>query len=141
MITSLAAESLISPKQATGLVQAAGISLDGQMPLTHRDRKEKSIHLTRFPHLASQRLAFFFQSLKWIETSQPGHGRTFKPETDALTGDHFDPGSIPSLTQIIPAYNEVVIPSVEFLRAGGEPEDARNSSPDDLEPGLGDLTV
>lgn len=49
-------------------------------------------------------------------------------------------GSVQSLTQIIPAYNEVVIPSVEFLRAGSEPEDARNASPDD-QPGLGDLTV
>ena len=39
MVKCLAAESLISPKQATGLVQATGISLDGSAPLTHRDRK------------------------------------------------------------------------------------------------------
>jgi len=140
MVESLAEESLISPKQATGLVQAAGISMHGTAPLTHRERKEKPIHLTRFPHLASQRLAFFFQSLKWIENFKPSKGMEFKSSVDALTGDSFDPGSIPSVTQIIPAYNEVVIPAVEFLRAGAEPEDARNSSPDD-QPGLGDLTI
>lgn len=35
---------------------------------------------------------------------------------------------------------EVVIPSVEFLRAGAEQEDANNMSPDD-QPGLGDMTL
>ena len=72
-------------------------------------QKEKPIHLTRFPHLASQRLAFFFQSLKWIENVRPGQGMEFKSSTDALTSEYFDPGSIPSLTQSIPAYNEVVL--------------------------------
>merc|ERR1719215_1103788 len=139
MVKSLLAESLISPKQAQGLVQAAGISLEAAL-LTSRERKMKPIHLTRFPHLAGQRLAFFFQSLKWVDSHGSGYKMKFEPTTDALTSDGFDPGSIPSLTQIIPAYNEVVIPSVEFLRAGAEPEDAKNSSPDD-QPGLGDLTV
>jgi len=140
MVKSLMHESLISPKQATGLVQAAGVSMDGEAPLTHRDRAAKPIHLTRFPGLASERLAFFFQSLTWIEKQKPGKGTVFDPNTDALTGAYFDPGSVPSLSQIIPAYNEVVIPSAEFLKAGSDPEDARNGSPDD-QPGLGDLTV
>mmetsp|Transcript_1645 Transcript_1645/g.4577 ORF Transcript_1645/g.4577 Transcript_1645/m.4577 type:complete len:2143 (-) Transcript_1645:437-6865(-) len=134
MVKGLLAESLVSPKQASGLLQAAGISLDGEAPLTHRERKQKPIHLTRFPLLAAERLAFFFQSLKWVDA------QGMEQATDTLTGVHFDPGSIPSLTQIIPAYNEVVIPSVEFLRAGAEQEDANNMSPDD-QPGLGDMTL
>jgi hypothetical protein len=136
MVKSLYQESLVSPKQAEHLAQAGGISLEDSAPLTHRERKQKQIHLTRFPQLASERLAFFFQSLKWIEKQ----GTDVDAATDTLTGVNFDPGCIPSLTQIIPAYNEVVIPSVEFLRSGAEQEDARNSSPDD-QPGLGDLTV
>jgi len=140
MVRSLLVESLISPKQAAGLCHAAGISLEGDTPPTQREKVQKPIHLTRFPPLAGERLAFFFQSLKWIEACGSGRYNDFDSATDSLTGHLFDPGSIPSLTQIIPAYNEVVIPSVEFLKAGADPEDARNSSPDDS-PGLGDLTV
>eukprot|EP00445_Apocalathium_hangoei_P014980 CAMPEP_0203882886 /NCGR_PEP_ID=MMETSP0359-20131031/27033_1 /ASSEMBLY_ACC=CAM_ASM_000338 /TAXON_ID=268821 /ORGANISM="Scrippsiella Hangoei, Strain SHTV-5" /LENGTH=2228 /DNA_ID=CAMNT_0050802995 /DNA_START=128 /DNA_END=6814 /DNA_ORIENTATION=+ len=139
MVRSLLNESFISPKQAASLCQAAGISLEGEMPLTHRDKKTKPIHLGRFPSLAAERLAFFFQSLKWIESQKNGE-KAFESSTDALTGVNFDAGSIPSLTQIIPAFSEVVIPSLDFLRAGAQQEDALNGSPDD-QPGLGDLTL
>merc|ERR1719167_523697 len=59
MVKSLMQESFISPKQATGLVQAAGISMDGEAPLGARDKisDAKPIHLTRFPNLAAERLA------------------------------------------------------------------------------------
>lgn len=140
MVKGLLQESLISPKQASSLCHAAGISLESEVLPTQRDKVQKPIHLTRFPGLAAERLAFFFQSLKWVETNGSGKKNDFVSKTDALTGSAFDVGSIPSLTQIIPAYNEVVIPEVAFLRAGADPEDARNSSPDD-QPGLGDLTV
>jgi len=140
MVQGLRQESLISPQQAVGLVQAAGLhSVDIEAPLTQRERRQKPVHLTRFPQLASERLAFFFQSLKWIDKDRGGRG-SFEPATDSLTGMRFHPGSVPSLTQIIPAYNEVVIPSVEFLKTGSDPEDAKNGSADD-QPGLGDLTV
>mmetsp|Transcript_170644 Transcript_170644/g.542079 ORF Transcript_170644/g.542079 Transcript_170644/m.542079 type:complete len:2208 (-) Transcript_170644:27-6650(-) len=139
MVKSLSNESFISPKQAASLCEAAGMSLEGEAPLTRRDKKQKPIHLARFPDLAAERLAFFFQSLKWIESQKFGN-IAFEPSTDAVTAVNFDVGSIPSLTQIIPAYNEVVIPSVEFLRTGADPENAKNGSPDD-QPGLGDLTL
>lgn len=87
MVKSLYLESLISQKQALSLAQAAGISLENEMPLTHRDRKQKPIHLTRFPGLAAERLAFFFQSLKWLDKQGADYA------TDTLTGVHFDPGS------------------------------------------------
>jgi len=136
MVKGLEEESLISPSQASGLIQAAGVSLHEGAMFTGRERKLKQIHLTRYPRLAAERLAFFFQSLKWVESNQA----PCMTATDTLTGEHFDPGTVPTLTQIIPAYNEVVIPSREFLRAGSDVEDATNGSPDD-QPGLGDLTV
>jgi len=111
--------------------------LDGQEIITRRDKKEMPLNLQRYPHVAAERLAFFFQSLEWIQS--PGGGVKFRADTDSLTGNNFDPGTVPSLSQIIPCYNEVVIPTVEFLRAGALPEDAMNQSPDD-QPGVGDLT-
>jgi len=96
--------------------------------------------LKKFPELASERLEFFFHSLKWIkEPSGPVRGSRFNPSTDALTGRDFDTGTVPSLTMIIPAYNEVVIPSAESLREGATPEDAMNQNPDQTI-GVGDLT-
>jgi len=136
MVKGLEEESLISPSQASGLIQAAGAPLHEGAMFTSRERKLKQIHLTRYPRLAAERLAFFFQSLKWVDGNHNSHTLS----TDTLTGEHFDVGTVPSLTQIIPAYNEVVIPSREFLKAGAEIEDATNGSPDD-QPGLGDLTV
>lgn len=137
IVQSLLDESYISPRMAKWLVEAAGITLDGT-DLQRRDKKDQPIHLSRFPSMAAERLAFFFQSLSWIQ--DPGSGITFRAETDALTSAMFDPGTVPSLTQIIPAYNEVIIPSVDFLRSGALPEDAMNQSPDDQH-GIGDLTA
>mmetsp|Transcript_57963 Transcript_57963/g.180146 ORF Transcript_57963/g.180146 Transcript_57963/m.180146 type:complete len:1155 (+) Transcript_57963:268-3732(+) len=137
MVEGLLEEWLISPVDARNLCEAAGIAVDGDDLQTHREKKEHPIHLTRFPALAAERLAFFFHSLKWIERG--ANGTKFQSETDALTGEHFDPGSVPSLTQIIPAYNECVIPSEEFLRTGAQQTDAMNQSPMGR-PGVGDLT-
>ncbi|CAJ1407050.1 unnamed protein product [Effrenium voratum] len=138
IVQSLLDESYISVRMGKWLVEAAGIGVDGQELLNRRDKKDQPIHLSRFPAMAAERLAFFFQSLAWIQ--DPGGGIKFRAETDALTAGLFDPGTVPSLTQIIPAYNEVVIPTVDFLRAGALPEDAMNQSPDD-QPGIGDLTA
>ncbi|CAE8642528.1 unnamed protein product, partial [Polarella glacialis] len=107
MVQGLLDESLISPRMGKWLTEAAGITLDGQTMLTRRDKKSLPIHLTRYPRLAAERLAFFFQSLNWIEAPHSaGQRMRFRPETDALTATNFDPGTVPSLTQIIPAYNE-----------------------------------
>eukprot|EP00931_Biecheleriopsis_adriatica_P075897 TRINITY_DN4966_c0_g1_i1.p1 TRINITY_DN4966_c0_g1~~TRINITY_DN4966_c0_g1_i1.p1 ORF type:complete len:2275 (-),score=375.89 TRINITY_DN4966_c0_g1_i1:31-6855(-) len=137
IVQSLLKESFISPRMAKWLSEAAGISMDGQELMTRRDRKEMPIHLSRYPQVAAERLAFFFQSLEWIQA--PGNGIKFRGQTDALTASSFDPGTVPSLTQIIPVYQEVIIPSAEFLCAGALPEDAMNQSPDDQH-GVGDLT-
>jgi len=137
MVEGLVEESLIGAHHAHGLCEAAGIALDGDELRTRREKKEQPIHLARFPTLAAERLAFFFRSLEWIERG--ARGTLFQSETDALTGERFDVGSVPSLTQIIPAYNEVVIPSEDFLRAGSETADAMNQSPMGRR-GVGDLT-
>jgi len=115
--------------------------METHMALAPKDaRKEEPINLKKFPELAAERLAFFFHSLMWIKSpSGPARGMAFHSETDALTGKDFDTGSIPSLTMIIPCYNECVVPSEEFLRSGALREDAMNQHPDN-QVGVGDLT-
>lgn len=137
MVTNLLAESLVSRQDADELLQAAGTSLSG-LPLVEHS-SGGTINLARLPHLAAERLALFFQSLKWIQQDHTGKGMHFEPATDALTGPHFHPGSVPSLTQIIPAFNETVIPSVDFLIAGSAPQDACDSCADGSK--LGDSSL
>jgi hypothetical protein len=91
----------------------------------------RPIELNRAPEMAGERLVTFFISLASI-VNPPSEGcsqQTASPhewrhERDALTSCHA--GTIPSLTQIIPAYNEVVIPSVAQLKRGADPKYADN---------------
>jgi len=142
MLHHLLDESYVSPKQAEGLAAAARCSLDSLSCVASKDAKrEKPINLKKFNHIAGERLAFFFHSLKSIKTpSGPSRGTKFIGETDALTGKSFDIGSVPTLTMIIPAYNETVIPSSAFLRDGALREDAMNQNPDG-QVGVGDPTL
>lgn len=129
MAQSLMKDSLLLPGDARRLAAAAGVNLDGQ-PLPDARRGQIDLSVIHNP-LAAERLAAFFKSLKWIEKPHfQLEGATFVSATDALTADHFHAGSIPSLTQIIPAYDEMVIPSVEFLQSGGRIDDARNQGDD-----------
>lgn len=147
MVHSLLSESLIDQRMAEWLRKAAeppGGEVDPGR-LRHHEKKDlpddkhkdKLIHLSRFPQIVAERLAFFFQSLERIQ--EPGDG-TQVEETDKLTSPDFEPGTVPSLTQIIPCYQEMVIPTSDFLRKGSSPEDAKNQSPND-EHGIGDLTA
>jgi len=142
MLKNLLEESYISPKQADSLAAAARTSLDSISGITPKDaRREKPINLKKFNTIAGERLAFFFHSLKGIRSpSGPVRGKKFFSDTDALTGKSFDLGSVPTLTMIIPAYNEVVIPSSSFLRDGALREDAMNQNPDG-QVGVGDPTL
>jgi len=142
MLNNLLEESYISPKQAEGLAAAARCSLDALSCVIAKDAKrEKPINLKKFNSIAGERLAFFFHSLKWIKSpSGPARGLRFHSDTDALTGKNFNLGSVPTLTMIIPAYNEAVIPSAAFLRDGALREDAMNQNPDG-QIGVGDPTL
>mmetsp|Transcript_124845 Transcript_124845/g.324298 ORF Transcript_124845/g.324298 Transcript_124845/m.324298 type:complete len:2327 (-) Transcript_124845:162-7142(-) len=137
IVETLCRESFIGISEMAGLLEAAGISVD-EAPLG--EGRERVIHLSRFPRVAAERLAMFFQSLKWIQEDHPSKGMSFQSDTDALTGVDFHPGSIPTLSQIIPVYNETVIPPVGFLSGGSDPQDACNRGSDD-KIGLGDLTL
>ncbi|CAE7214818.1 CALS7 [Symbiodinium natans] len=114
MVHSLLSESLIDQRMAEWLRKAAeppGGEGDPGRVYRRQDKKDlpddkhkdKLIHLSRFPQIVAERLAFFFQSLERIQ--EPGDG-TQVEETDRLTSPDFEPGTVPSLTQIIPCYQE-----------------------------------
>jgi len=134
---SLHEESYLSPAQAKKLARAAGRELDGTAATGERG---PPIELSTLPTLAAERLTFFFKSLSWVKAPhlQGEEGPIFNSAFDAITGAEFHAGSVRSLTQIIPAYNEMVIPSSDFLRQGGLVEDARNQN--DSASGLGERT-
>lgn len=141
MVLSLLAESTINAKHATALITAAGLNFEGDVETRSNSKKERPLDLRMFPSLCADRLAFFFRSLDWIEApSGPGRGSRFQVTTDGLTSEDFDPGTVPSLSAIIPAYNEVVIPSTEFLQAGGAARDAMNQCEHDRPQGIGEAT-
>jgi hypothetical protein len=85
----------------------------------------RPVNLRDLPTNAAERLATFFGSLPGILGLGLKDDDKFKFEpSHNLSTSH--PGTIPSLTAIIPAYNEVVIPNAEQLRRGSRPADAAN---------------
>lgn len=112
------------------------------------------INLANLPEKASERLTTFFGSLSGIlknsrdqEEQQNTNSisgsvalHRFYPQRDALSTCHV--GTVPSLSQIIPAYNEDVIPNAKKLRQGNKMKDAGNQKHDDTslltKPALGD---
>lgn len=84
------------------------------------DSKAGSITLQSFLPVVQERLSFFAASLRSLLGASEKY--SIRPGIDTLLDSHV--GNIPSLTQVIPCYNEAVILSKAFLQA----EDGVNSN-------------
>lgn len=82
--------------------------------------KAGSITLQSFLPVVQERLSFFTASLRSLASSKKNY--SIRPGIDTLLDSHV--GNIPSLTQVIPCYNETVILSKQFL----EDEDGVNTN-------------
>ncbi|CAK8997190.1 unnamed protein product [Durusdinium trenchii] len=76
------------------------------------ETKAGSITLQSFLPVVQERLSFFTASLRSLLGSSDKY--SIRPGIDTLLDSHV--GNIPSLTQVIPCYNETVILSKKFLR-------------------------
>ncbi|CAJ1449015.1 unnamed protein product [Effrenium voratum] len=74
--------------------------------------KAGSITLQSFLPVVQERLSFFAASLRSL--LRAGDKYSIRPGIDTLLDSHV--GNIPSLTQVIPCYNETVILSKQFLQ-------------------------
>jgi len=82
--------------------------------------KAGSITLQSFLTVVQERLSFFTASLRSLLRSSNKY--SIRPGIDTLLDSHV--GNIPSLTQVIPCYNETVILSKQFL----QDEDGMNTN-------------
>ncbi|CAE7253076.1 unnamed protein product [Symbiodinium natans] len=77
-----------------------------------RNSKVGSITLQSFLPVVQERLSFFTASLRSLLRSSEKYG--IRAGIDTLLDSHI--GNVPSLTQVIPCYNETVILSKQFLQ-------------------------
>ncbi|CAE7809659.1 bgs4, partial [Symbiodinium sp. CCMP2456] len=77
-----------------------------------RNSKVQSITLQSFLPVVQERLSFFTASLRSLLRSSEKYG--IRAGIDTLLDSHI--GNIPSLTQVIPCYNETVILSKQYLQ-------------------------
>ncbi|OLQ14123.1 hypothetical protein AK812_SmicGene1768 [Symbiodinium microadriaticum] len=80
-----------------------------------RNSKVASITLQSFLPVVQERLSFFTASLRSLLRSSEKYG--IRAGIDTLLDSHI--GNIPSLTQVIPCYNETVILSKQYLQDDG----------------------